>query len=67
MALSDLISYLIIGSYIFGALSWAFLYREIKALRGEVEQLRIALAFERGKQEGADHESRLTRLERAHP
>ena len=60
----DLKDYLLIGSYLLGAASWAFLFREIKALKGEVLRLRVELAYERGKAEGTNVESRLLNLEK---
>lgn len=60
----DLATYLIVGSYLFGAASWGMLYREIKALKGEIVTLRLQLAKDQGLEEGRDHERRLTRLER---
>lgn len=59
-----LYTYLLIGSYLVGASSWAFLYREIRNLRNEVETLSRELAFERGKALG-DMERRVINLERA--
>lgn len=59
----DLKEYLLIGSYLLGAASWAFLYRELKLVRADVGKLRIDLAYERGKAEGINVESRLLRLE----
>lgn len=55
---------LLIGSYLFGASCWLFLYREIRAVRMDINNLRIALAYEKGRQQGEDHETRITRLER---
>jgi hypothetical protein len=60
----DLKDYLLVGSYLLGATSWAFLFREIKSLKGEVLRLRVELAYERGKAEGTNVESRLLTLEK---
>ena len=63
-SLTDLISYLTIGAYLFGAGAWAFAYRELKAVRAELVSLRIKMASDDGKAQGQDHERRITRLER---
>ena len=62
----DFKDYIVIGSYFLGAGSWAFLYRMIKELKHEINMLRIELAFEKGKNEGANVLARLLRLEQQH-
>lgn len=55
--------YLVIGSYIVGAGSWAFLYQQIKELKQEIASLRQEIAYERGKNDGAQVLARLIALE----
>jgi len=62
---SDFLQYLIVGSYLMGAGSWAFLYKEIRSCRREIEHLSTDLAYYRGKYNGLDLDTRVTRLE--HP
>ncbi len=60
----DLKDYLLVGSYLFGAAVWGMMWREFKALKNEVIALRLAQAEHEGREEGWDHEDRITRLER---
>ena len=60
----DLKDYLLVGSYLFGAAVWGMMWREFKALKNEVIGMRIRMAEQAGKEEGWDHEERITRLER---
>lgn len=61
----ELKEYLIVGSYLLGAASWGFLYKELKTIRLDVLKLREDLIFERGKAVGREQErdQRLVRLE----
>jgi hypothetical protein len=63
-SITDLISYLTLGSYLFGAAVWMFMYREFKALKAEIVDMRVERAKDAGVEQGQDHERRLTRLER---
>ena len=63
-SITDLISYLTLGSYLFGAAIWSFMYREFKSLKKEIVDMRIGLAKDDGVTQGQDHESRISRLER---
>ena len=69
MDVNDLPLYLIIGSYIFGASSWYFLYREIRGMRidltKELVELKLEMTRETALRVGQDHEARISRLERA--
>ena len=60
----DLRDYLLVGSYLFGAASWIFLWRAILRVHGAVEGLRMELARKNGLAQGQEHETRITRLER---
>ncbi len=65
MELPTLAQTLVIGSYLFGAAVWGFMYREFKALRREVESLRLDTARQRGLDEGYGLPERVRRLEQA--
>lgn len=65
MDLAQLPNYLIIGSYLFGATSWLFLYRELKGMRKDLSELKIEMTRESALRVGQDHEARLKRLEQA--
>lgn len=65
MTLEQLPNYLIIGSYLFGATSWLFMYRELKAMRRDLSDLKIEMTRESALRVGQDHEARLKRLEQA--
>jgi hypothetical protein len=62
---NDLPTYLIVGSYIFGATSWLFLYKELKGMRRDLSDLKIEMTRESALRVGQDHEARIARLERA--
>lgn len=55
MTLTD---YLLVGSYLFGAAMWGFMWKEFSRLRLQIER-------QIGIQEGQRHEERITALERA--
>jgi len=57
---------LLVGSYTFGLFVWGFMWREFRALRREVETMRLQMAEREGLERGYDHERRITRLERFH-
>lgn len=59
-----LMNTLVVGSYLFGAAVWWFMWRELKSLKAEFINLRLQLAEDRGIQQGRDYESRISRLER---
>ena len=63
MDLSNLRDYLTIGSYLFGAASWLFLYRELRGVKAQLVEIRVELAREQGIREGEHRERRLILLE----
>jgi len=64
MELSALRDYLIIGSYLVGSFFYGALWRELRALKNEVESMRQTMAHEKGLREGLDLDRRVSRLER---
>ena len=55
MTLTD---YLLVGSYLFGAAMWGFMWKEFSRLRLQIER-------QIGLHEGQRHEERISALERA--
>lgn len=60
----DLKDYLLVGSYLFGAAVWAKMWVAFLRCEKKIDRIEEQLAYQRGKEEGWDHEERLTRLER---
>lgn len=60
----DLRDYIILGAYSLAVGLWGLMWREVKALRGEIVKLEKELARQGGLDAGQDHEARITRLER---
>ena len=60
----DLKDYLLVGSYLFGAAVWAKMWVAFLRVEKKLDEVQEELAYRRGKEEGSDHEERITRLER---
>jgi len=60
----DLKDYLLVGSYLFGAAIWAKMWASFSRCERKIDEIAEQLAYQRGKEEGADHEERIARLER---
>ena len=60
----ELRDYLLVGSYLFGAGVWAKMWWAFNRCEKKIDEIAEDLAYRRGKEEGYDHEERITRLER---
>jgi hypothetical protein len=60
----DLKDYLLVGSYLFGAGVWAKMWVAFLRCEKKIDRIEEQLAYQRGLEEGHDHEERITRLER---
>jgi len=60
----DLKDYLLVGSYLFGAAIWAKMWYAFLRCEKKIDRIEEDIAYRRGREEGQDHEERITRLER---
>jgi hypothetical protein len=60
----ELRDYLLVGSYLFGAAVWAKMWHAFSRCEKKIDEIAEEMAYQRGKDEGSDHEERITRLER---